>query len=68
MYHHQAIDAVGNDLRVSARTAEGIIEAIEHTTLDFCVAVQWHPEETSDADPRLFDALVEAAHTYRSRS
>jgi gamma-glutamyl-gamma-aminobutyrate hydrolase PuuD len=32
------------------------------------VAVQWHPEETSDTDPRLFDALVEAAHTYRSRS
>jgi hypothetical protein len=30
--------------------------------------VQWHPEETSNADPRLFDALVEAAHTYRSRS
>ena len=68
IYHHQAIDAVGKDLRVSARTAEGIIEAIELTTVDFGVAVQWHPEETSEADPRLFDALVEAAHTYRSRS
>ena len=68
MYHHQAIDTVGSDLRVSARTVEGIIEAVEHTALDFCLAVQWHPEETSDADPRLFDALVEAAHTYRSRS
>jgi hypothetical protein len=30
--------------------------------------VQWHPEETSETDPRLFDALIEAAHRYRSRS
>ena len=68
MYHHQAIDTLGNDLRVSARTTEGIIQAIELTTVDFCLAVQWHPEETSETDPRLFDALIEAAHTYRSRS
>lgn len=68
MYHHQAIKDVGRDLVVSARTADGVIEGIELTTVDFGVAVQWHPEETSDADPRLFDALIEAAHRYRSRS
>lgn len=68
MYHHQAIDDVGRDLVVSARTADGVIEGIELTTVDFGVAVQWHPEETSETDPRLFDALIEAAHHYRSRS
>jgi putative glutamine amidotransferase len=68
MYHHQAIKDLGRDLVVSARTSDGVIEGIELTTVDFGVAVQWHPEETSDADPRLFDALVEAAHHYRSRS
>ena len=67
MYHHQAIDTVGRDLVVSARTADGVIEGIELTTVDFGIAVQWHPEETSDVDPRLFDALIEAAHHYRSR-
>lgn len=68
MYHHQAIDDVGRDLVVSARTADGVIEGIELTTVSFGIAVQWHPEETNDSDPRLFDALIEAAHTYRSRS
>ena len=68
MYHHQAIDTVGRDLVVSARTADGVIEGIELTTVDFGIAVQWHPEETSETDPRLFDALIEAAHHYRSRS
>nr|KGA06405.1 MAG: glutamine amidotransferase [actinobacterium acMicro-1] len=68
MYHHQAIDTVGRDVVVSARTADGVIEGIELTTVDFGIAVQWHPEETIDSDPRLFDALIEAAHHYRSRS
>jgi len=68
MYHHQAIKDLGRDVIVSARTSDGVIEGIELTTVDFGVAVQWHPEETSDTDPRLFDALIEAAHHYRSRS
>lgn len=65
MYHHQAIDTLGRDLVVSARSQDGVIQGIELTTADFAVAVQWHPEETQDDDGRLFEALVEAAKRRR---
>ncbi len=62
-HHHQAIDELGDGLRVVGRAKDGIVEALE---LDgaFVLAVQWHPEDTADDDPeqqRLFDALVRRA-------
>lgn len=41
--HHQAINRLGRGLRVSARSTDGVIEAIEMETLPI-VAVQFHPE------------------------
>jgi putative glutamine amidotransferase len=66
VYHHQSIDRVGNGLAVTARTADGVIEAVELESVPFGIAVQWHPEETQD-DLRLFAGLVDAARTYRAR-
>ena len=43
-FHHQAIDKVANDFIVVARASDGVVEAIEHKTYKFLVAVQWHPE------------------------
>ena len=43
-FHHQAIDKVADDFIVVARASDGIVEAIEHKTYKFLVAVQWHPE------------------------
>jgi putative glutamine amidotransferase len=65
VYHHQAIDSVGEGLRVTARSSDGVIEAVELDSVAFGVAVQWHPEENAD-DIRLFEGLVEAAREHRA--
>lgn len=65
VYHHQAIDQVGDGLSVVARSEDGIIEAVELTGHPFGLAVQWHPEHTPE-DNRLFESLVSAASAHRS--
>ncbi len=63
-WHHQAIDTVAPQLRVTARAPDGTIEAVEWVEHPWLIAVQWHPELTSAEDPiqqRLFDALARAA-------
>jgi len=66
VYHHQAVDRLGDGLVVSARSVYGIIEAVEDPAAHFCVGVQWHPEE--DSRTALFEGLVAAAAKYRLRS
>jgi putative glutamine amidotransferase len=63
-YHHQALDAVGDGLRVTARTDDGIVQAVELAGVPFGLAVQWHPEEDAVEDARLFAGLVDAARTF----
>jgi gamma-glutamyl-gamma-aminobutyrate hydrolase PuuD len=57
--HHQAVDRLGEGLVVTARSEDGVVEAVELPGHQFVVGVQWHPEETGDR--RLFGALVAAA-------
>ena len=57
--HHQAVDRLGEGLVVTARSGDGLAEALELPARRFVVGVQWHPEE--DDDLRLFEALVGAA-------
>jgi len=62
-WHHQAIDRPGTGLRVTARSPDGVVEAVELADHPWLVAVQWHPEMTAADDAtqqRLFDGLVEA--------
>ena len=65
-YHHQAIRDVAEDLVVTARAEDGLIEAVEARDDRWIVGVQWHPErheaETPDTNPdvRLFQAFAEA--------
>ncbi|MGV1033658.1 MAG: gamma-glutamyl-gamma-aminobutyrate hydrolase family protein [Microbacteriaceae bacterium] len=66
VYHHQAINQLGTGLRVTARSADDVIEAIELDGVSFGVAVQWHPEQDLD-DIRLFAGLVDAARTHRAQ-
>jgi len=59
--HHQALRDPGPTLRISARAPDGMIEAVEHPDLDFCVGVQWHPEKLpGPASDALFAAFVAA--------
>jgi len=44
---------------VTARSKDGVIEAVELPNHRFVVGVQWHPEESGDR--RLFDAVVDVA-------
>ena len=63
-HHHQAIDALGRGLRVSARAvADDLPEAIESEGPGWVLGVQWHPE--ADSESRVIDALVRAARTRR---
>jgi putative glutamine amidotransferase len=57
-FHHQAVDQVGEGLRVVATAPDGTIEAIEGE--GFVIGVQWHAE-TMVAHMPLFEALVTAA-------
>jgi putative glutamine amidotransferase len=57
-FHHQAVDVLGDGLRVVGRAPDGTIEAIEGD--GFVVGVQWHAE-TLMAHMPLFEALVTAA-------
>jgi putative glutamine amidotransferase len=43
--HHQAIDRLGQGLRITAYAPDGVIEAIELPEARFFLGVQWHPEE-----------------------
>jgi len=62
-YHHQAVDALGDLLAVSARHEDGIIEAIEDVSGKWLLGVQWHPERTPEsvASRNLFDRFVQKA-------
>jgi putative glutamine amidotransferase len=47
--HHQAIDRPGTGLRVTARSADGIVEGVElEEAGQWVVGVQWHPERMPD--------------------
>jgi putative glutamine amidotransferase len=65
-FHHQSVKSVAPGFRVTARAADGVIEAIEGP--GFAVGVQWHPECMWKEDRtflRLFEGLVDAARGAR---
>jgi putative glutamine amidotransferase len=61
--HHQAVDRLGRGLRITSRTADGLVEGIEDPRHPFAVGVQWHAElpEAGIAGRRVRDALADAA-------
>ena len=43
-FHHQSVKTPGRNVCVSARSPDGVIEAIELSGHPFALGVQWHPE------------------------
>ena len=60
--HHQAVNELGKNIRVTARASDGVIEAIESTAHKFIVGVQWHNEYLlSDLDLSLLRKFITEA-------
>jgi putative glutamine amidotransferase len=67
--HHQAVERVAKSLHVTARSADGVIEALElgpeaARKSPFLLAVQFHPERLFDRHAehlRIFKSFVRAA-------
>ena len=67
-FHHQAIDRLGDGLRISARAPDGTIEAIEDPDRRFVIGVQWHAETLVHRpyEAALFRCFVEACRDDRA--
>jgi len=57
--HHQAVKRVGRGLKVTARSEDGFVEAVESAEeYPFLMAVQWHPEEMVNDSPQQRELFV----------
>lgn len=72
--HHQALEILGEDLRVTAWNESGFPEAVEHETHPI-IGVQFHPErmgfkkrrmDTVDSEP-LFEAFLNLCLSHKQR-
>jgi len=65
-FHHQAVSDPGERFRVTARSSDGIIEAMESREFKSIMGVQWHPEclPAEDGFP-IFSWLVRESAQYR---
>lgn len=64
-FHHQAVDATGDILRVSATAPDGTIEGIESANHRQIIGVQWHPEQMGEDGQPVFRWIVGAARIHR---
>ncbi len=69
-FHHQAVKDVASGFIPSARSADGIIEAIESSEFKSMIGVQWHPEcfilENDHSMMPLFEWLIKESSSYKS--
>ena len=60
--HHQSVKTPAPGFVVSATAPDGVVEAIEKKDADFCLGVQWHPENfyRTGEFSGLFEAFLKA--------
>jgi len=68
-FHHQSVRRLGDDLVLSARSPDGVVEGIEmpRGAKRFVVGVQWHPEWNFRDNPEslaLLDAFRDACQRH----
>ncbi len=62
--HHQAVNILGKDLKISGFAEDGIIEAIEMPSKKFVMGLQWHPEslyKVYESQMKIFKGFAEAS-------
>lgn len=67
--HHQAVNRLGDGLKITGRAEEGVVEAVESDAHTAVFAVQWHPEmmaERNAVQQRLFDHFVACAQVRKN--
>jgi putative glutamine amidotransferase len=66
--HYQAVDALGQELRVSGRDLDDFVQVLEHENGAPILGVQWHPEYLfyMPSHMKLFRWLVEQASARQS--
>ena len=68
-FHNMAIKDLAPCFKVTARSTEGVIEAVESKEHDFILGVQWHPEALTKHHAHfidLFKAHIAACNACRS--
>ena len=65
-FHHQAVSEAGPRFRVTARSTDGIVEAMESSEYKSIMGVQWHPEMLGREGLPLFQWLVREASQFRA--
>ena len=63
-FHHQVVGDPGKKFRVTAKSSDGLIEAMESSEYKSIMGVQWHPECMEEGLP-LFRWLVKEAADFR---
>jgi putative glutamine amidotransferase len=66
-FHHQGIETLAEPLEAMATTADGLIEAVYHPGMTYCLAVQWHPEMLApnhDEAAAIFRSFTDAAASF----
>lgn len=64
-FHHQAVATPGPHMRVTAKAADGVAEAMEGLFGKPLLGVQWHPEWLGDDGIHVFRWLVDEARLYK---
>jgi putative glutamine amidotransferase len=66
-HHHQALEQVGEGLKASAWSSDGLVEAVEDTREGrWALGVQWHPEigwEKDRLSSNIFKAFMDAVRS-----